>query len=160
MSEKLTGPRFDKPIERRNFLGLAAVWSFGVACVAAVVGALKLPIPAVFPETDNQFPIGKPNEFSKDSAVSIPRRRLWVFSDEGGVAAVSTVCPHLGCVVTRENDGGYLCPCHGSKFDAAGATVSGPSPRALKWVEISLSPDGRLIVDVDREVSAETRFIV
>ena len=88
----------------------------------------------------------------------MPSRRLWVFSDENGIAAVSTVCPHLGCLVKREDDGVYTCPCHGSKFDAIGKVLGGPSPRGLKWVEISLGPDGRLIVDSKVEVSPQTRF--
>lgn len=162
MSSQLTGPRFDKPVERRDFFGLAAVWSFFGAMIAALLGALKLPVPAVFPETDSRFPIGKPEDFPVNSAISIPRRRLWVFSDQKGLGAVSSVCPHLGCIVARETDGSsFLCPCHGSKFDGVtGKAISGPAPRGLVWLEISLGPDGRLIVDSKQEVSSDTRFTV
>ena len=160
MSSKLTGPRFEKPIERRDFFGLAAVWSFLGTIMAGLLGALKLPIPAVFPETDSRFPIGKPEDFPVGRAINIARRRLYVFADAKGIAAVSTVCPHLGCVVTRHDDGSFTCPCHGSKFDAAGKVFAGPSPRGLIWNELSIGPDGRLIVDSKREVSANTRFAV
>ena len=97
---------------------------------------------------------------SAGSVISIPRRRMYVLADAKGVAAVSTVCPHLGCVVARHDDGGYTCPCHGSKFDTTGKVTGGPSPRGLIWNEISLGPDGRLIVDASREVSPNTRFAV
>lgn len=160
MSSKLAGPRFEQPMERRDFFGLAAVWSFFGTIVAAMVGALKLPIPAVFPETDSRFPIGKPEHFPPGTAINLPRRRLWVFADAKGIAAVSTTCPHLACVVTRHDDGGFTCPCHGSKFDAAGKVTGGPSPRGLVWNEVSIGPDGRLIVDSKREVSPNTRFAV
>lgn len=160
MQNELSGPRFEKPMERRDVLGLAAVWAFFGTIIAALIGAFKLPLPAVFPETDSRFPIGKFEDFPVGHAVHLPSRRLWVFSNQDGIAAVSTVCPHLGCLVKRQDDGKFVCPCHGSRFDAAGKVLSGPPPRGLYWVEISLGPDGRLIVDSKREVSPETRFKV
>lgn len=160
MSSGLTGPRFEEPVERRDFFGLAAVWAFFGTILAAVLGALRLPMPAVFPETDSRFPIGKPEDFPAGSVEHLSRRRLWVFADAKGVAAVSTVCPHLSCVVKRHDDGSFTCPCHGSKFDAAGKVTGGPSPRGLIWYEVSISPDGRLIVDSSREVNPNTRFAV
>ena len=164
MSEKpgkqLSGPRFEQPIERRDFFGLAAVWAFFGTILAAILGALKLPMPAVFPEASGRFPIGRPEDFPVGNAIHLRRRRLWVLSDDQGIAAVSTVCPHLSCVVKREGDGGFTCPCHGSRFEPRGKVVSGPSPRGLVWFEVSLGPDGRLLVDGDREVSPQTRFTV
>jgi cytochrome b6-f complex iron-sulfur subunit len=160
MSKQRTKLRSEKPVKRRDFLGLASMWTFVGTVVAILIGMLKLPMPSVFPEADSRFPIGKPEEFPAGEAVSLPSRRLWVFSDENGMAAVSTVCPHLGCLVKREENGEYTCPCHGSKFDAIGKVLGGPSPRGLVWVEISLGPDGRLIVDSKVEVNSQTRFKV
>ena len=102
----------------------------------------------------------KPEDFPAGPPKEIKRRRLWVLSDDKGIAVVSTVCPHLRCVVTRNDDGTFVCPCHGSKFDATGKKTSGPSPRGLIWREVSIAPDGRLIVDSKREVSSNTRFAV
>lgn len=165
MNEKpggeLTGPRFEQPVERRDFFGLAAVWTFFGTLIAAMLGALKLPMPSVFPEADSRFPVGTPKDFTPGMQPKhMERRRLYVFCDEKGVSAVSTVCPHLSCVVTRHPDGTFTCPCHGSKFDRAGAVKGGPSPRGLVWIELSLAPDGRLIADSGREVEPEVRFSV
>ena len=159
-SSDLTGPRFEEPLERRDFFGLAAVWAFFGTILTAMLGTLRLPMPAVFPESDSRFPIGRPEDFPAGIVKHDPRRRLYVLSDEKGVAVVSTVCPHLGCVVARQDDGRFTCPCHGSKFDATGKAVSGPAPRGLIWNEVSIGPDGRLIVDAEREVSPNTRFAV
>ena len=159
MSGGLSGPRFEKPIERRDFLGLAATWSFFGTIFAALLGMLKLPMPAVFPETDSRFPIGKPGDFPAGTVIDMRRRRLFVFSQEQGISAVSTVCPHLGCVVARREDETFSCPCHGSKFDVAGQVISGPSPRGLMWVEVSLGADGRLVIDSAKEVNPDTRFV-
>lgn len=36
------------------------------------------------------------------------------------------VCTHLGCVPT-ESSYGWLCPCHGSKYDISGRVTRGPA---------------------------------
>lgn len=46
------------------------------------------------------------------------------------------ICTHLGCVPTeRKNvklsEEGWLCACHGSRYDLSGRIVSGPAPRNL-----------------------------
>ena len=44
------------------------------------------------------------------------------------------VCTHLGCVpIANAGDyGGYLCPCHGSHYDASGRIMKGPAPANLE----------------------------
>lgn len=46
---------------------------------------------------------------------------------------VTGVCTHLGCVpLANSGDfGGWLCPCHGSHYDAAGRIRRGPAPENL-----------------------------
>jgi len=48
------------------------------------------------------------------------------------------ICTHLGCIPLgnkptdpRGDYGGYLCPCHGSQYDAAGRVRHGPAPLNL-----------------------------
>ena len=43
------------------------------------------------------------------------------------------VCTHLGCVpIAHKGDfGGWLCPCHGSHYDASGRIRKGPAPTNL-----------------------------
>lgn len=36
------------------------------------------------------------------------------------------ICTHLGCIPKTEKNG-WLCPCHGSKYDLSGRIVSGPA---------------------------------
>jgi len=42
---------------------------------------------------------------------------------------VAANCTHLGCVPTKVADGldGWICPCHGSKFDVTGRVTKGPA---------------------------------
>lgn len=58
--------------------------------------------------------------------------------------ALSAICPHLGCLIERR-EGGFVCPCHVSDFDAAGGPLRGPSPRAMDPIE-SRVRDGRVEV--------------
>ena len=58
-----TSPRFQRPHERRDFLGLAAAWSAIATVVVAVLGALRLPIPWAFPESSRRVKLGPPSLF-------------------------------------------------------------------------------------------------
>ena len=153
--------RFEAPLPRRDFLGLAAMGSFFLSVGTALVGILRLPKPGVFPESASRFKVGFPDEFSPDSHRKIDRQHLWIFRDVLGLYAISAICSHLGCIVSENPRGdGFTCPCHGSEFDASGRVLSGPAPRGLDWVEISLAADGSLMVDTAKSVSPESRFHV
>lgn len=151
--------RFEKPIPRRDLLGMAAMGSFFLSVATALVGILRLPKPAVLPESATRFKVGFPDDFPQDTHRWIEKMKVWVFRDSLGFYAVSAACPHLGCTVSENSKrDGFICPCHGSEFSAAGAVLNGPAPRGLDWLEISLAADGSLMVDTSRSVSAETRF--
>jgi ubiquinol-cytochrome c reductase iron-sulfur subunit len=46
---------------------------------------------------------------------------------------VVNVCTHLGCIPKEQKEPGtgWLCPCHGSRFDVSGRIISGPAPSNL-----------------------------
>jgi ubiquinol-cytochrome c reductase iron-sulfur subunit len=61
------------------------------------------------------------------------------FSKDPNWLVVVGVCTHLGCVPNERKSmdqdheqGGWLCACHGSKYDASGRIVSGPAPKNLE----------------------------
>jgi cytochrome b6-f complex iron-sulfur subunit len=154
-------PRFAPPRRRRDFLGLAAVWSAVGTLVVATIGALRLPMPAVFPESNPKVKIGRPDDFPHGSATYLPDLSLWVFRQEQGeMYAMSAVCTHLGCIARRQEDGRFLCPCHGSVFAPNGAVLAGPAPSALNWLEMSTAPDGQIVVDKTRTVRSGQMFLV
>ncbi len=52
--------------------------------------------------------------------------------EDDKVRVLSLRCPHLGCTVRWDNELQLLrCPCHGSRFDDAGAVLEGPAKQAL-----------------------------
>ena len=151
----------DKPNPtRRDFLGVAALWSSALAMGTALAGVLKLPKPAVLPGPTRVFKLGDPAQFAVGSVTTMENGGFFLFRDEKGFHAISSVCTHLGCIVAHVEDDGFACPCHGSRFNPEGEVVGGPAPIGLPWLEISLSPDAQLQVNEEAPVPRGTRFQV
>ncbi|MFC8046939.1 ubiquinol-cytochrome c reductase iron-sulfur subunit [Nocardia sp. NPDC057353] len=56
----------------------------------------------------------------------------------GTYVGLSATCTHAGCKVTKVQDGGIDCVCHGSRFALDGAVLKGPAskPLAAKAVRV------------------------
>ncbi|HEV8269070.1 MAG TPA: Rieske 2Fe-2S domain-containing protein [Thermoanaerobaculia bacterium] len=68
-------------------------------------------------------------------------------SSPAGIAALSTTCSHLGCGVSWSDEKkAFLCPCHGGVYDATGKVVSGPPPRPLRRLPLTIE-GGRVRLD-------------
>lgn len=154
------GSRSDPPrVSRRSFLSLASLGSFFAAMGVAAAGVFRLPTPTVLPGAARRYKIGPPEEHAVGSEKHLEKENVFVFRDAEGVYAISAVCTHLGCTVTRSAEG-FACPCHGSKFEPRGKVIAGPAPRPLPWLEVTRAPDGQLVVLADNEVAEGTRFRV
>jgi len=58
--------------------------------------------------------------------------------------AINAVCTHLGCVVPWNRAANkYMCPCHGSQYDATGKVVRGPAPLSLALAHLD-EVDGKV----------------
>jgi len=77
----------------------------------------------------------------------------------GGVLALWTKCPHLGCTIPWRPDfkfagrqGWFRCPCHGSTYTREGGIiVAGPAPRPMDVFPIEVQDDLSLIVQTGRQ---------
>jgi cytochrome b6-f complex iron-sulfur subunit len=153
-------PRFTPPPTRRDGLGLTAIWSALGTFVVATIGAMRLPMPSVFPESQSAVKIGPPENFAKGTVTQLPELNVWMFRDDEGIYAMSAVCTHLGCIAKRDEKGEFLCPCHGSMFAADGKVTAGPAPSGLAWLELTVAPDGQLVVDRTKSVRAGKKLVV
>jgi Rieske Fe-S protein len=45
-------------------------------------------------------------------------------------------------------------------FGPQGEVLSGPAPRGLRWLEVSMAADGSLVVDAQKEVRPGTFYEV
>src|ERR1035438_10394706 len=56
----------------------------------------------------SRFPIGKPDDFPSGARISLDAHRVCVVRDGNKLAAISTTCTHLGCIVGVA-DTGFAC---------------------------------------------------
>ena len=146
-----------EPLPRRDFLGRAGLWTASAALGMAAVGMLRLPKAAVLPSPSRKFKVTLPESLQPGEAFLTPGRPVAVFRDaDGAVHAISLVCTHLGCIVTPA-DGGFDCPCHGSRFAADGEVTRGPAPTALPWLAVASVAGAEILVDGGTNVPAGTK---
>ena len=59
-----------------------------------------------------------------------------------GNYGINAICTHLGCVVPWNAAANkFMCPCHGSQYDATGKVVRGPAPLSLALAHVSVEND-------------------
>ena len=147
---------------RRTFIWLSLGWLASVFALAASgFATLRSLVPNVLYEPSRRFKASRPTDYPDDAATFIDEVRLFVVRKGNTYRAVSGICPHLGCTVNAvPGKLPFVCPCHGSHFDDNGAVVSGPSPRGLTWYAVTLSKDGRLVIDMDTAVTHEKTLAI
>lgn len=142
---------------RRDFLGKISIVGALAAIGALIANSLRLVKPRLLPEAASKFSIGLPEKYPAGTTQIIAERNLLVVSTQEGVGAISMICTHLGCVVLPD-EGGFKCPCHGSKFDDSGKVLAGPAPGPLPWLAISQRADGKLEVNIKSNIVPGTFF--
>ncbi|AHF96646.1 Rieske Fe-S protein [Desulfurella acetivorans A63] len=72
---------------------------------------------------------------------------VFLIDRDNKIEALNAHCTHLGCIVKWHNDKKeFICPCHGSVYDAWGNRVSGPAPRGLYHLKYKVEPT-EIVVD-------------
>ena len=88
----------------------------------------------------------------------IERARIFLQKDEVGYYALDNVCTHLGCLIHPQPEGGFACPCHGSRYTADGQVIRGPATRPLPYLELQWDSAGQLVVNRSKQVTATFRL--
>ncbi len=151
----------DGKTSRRRFLQIVGQTSFFAAFAGIFGGTMRFLLPNVLYEPPTIFTVGNVDDFPPDSVTFLEDQRLFLFRKPEGIYIVSSICTHLGCNV-KWNAGqiGFDCPCHGSTYDKDGRNLSGPAPKPLKWYELALTSDRKLLVNTQREVNKDFRLRV
>jgi menaquinol-cytochrome c reductase iron-sulfur subunit len=149
---------------RRSFLGgLLALGTSAVAALLAIPLA-RFSLDPLWRTTSEVLwsDVGPAGDFATITApmkvlVAIEQRDGWrkvlsekpvyvVKARDGRPRVLSAVCPHLGCSVQwNDAKGQFVCPCHSGVFTADGTLVSGPPPRGLDELDVTIE-GGRLKV--------------
>ncbi len=151
----------DKKLDRRRFLTLVAQGSLGAAVIAAIgqtVRFLSFQPPSSYSDV---IPIGQPDGFVQNWITYVAEARVYICHDGQGFYALDAVCTHLGCLVQQKEDGGFVCPCHESHFDANGQPESGPATQPLRYLHLWLDAEqGQLFVDRAQSVDPTVRLSI
>ena len=148
----------DKPsgdLTRRALLKV----SLGLSSVLSLFGLVKFLGYQSAPVQPVRFTLKSPAEYAVGSVTGVPEARAYILRDAKGLYAISAVCTHLGCTVNKDGEN-YECPCHGSRFNNGGYLLKGPAQFPLERLELSLSDDGKVVVDTSKTVTTETRLAV
>jgi cytochrome b6-f complex iron-sulfur subunit len=141
-------------LSRRAVLKIGVILS-GLLSFAGVVEYLSY---EEAPETATRITLDVPESYLPGSITPVPQVRAWLLRDESGFYAISGLCTHLGCTVAINDDSNLVCPCHGSAFDFQGAVLNGPAELSLHHVEITYSPDNKLVVNTQVIVPVSQRL--
>lgn len=67
-----------------------------------------------------------------------------IVTNEGNIESygLNAVCTHLGCVVPwNKAENKFMCPCHGSQYNAEGKKIRGPAPLSLALAHCDVADD-------------------
>jgi cytochrome b6-f complex iron-sulfur subunit len=142
----------ERLFSRRDILNRLA-WLATLGTFGGLAGtSIRYVIPNVLYEPPLAFKIGRPQDYP-EGVEYIEDKRIFVFRQGNLIKVVSAVCTHLGCSVQWEPERNrFQCPCHGSSFNAKGQANNGPAQTPLPWYAVTLTPDGKLLVDQSRLV--------
>ncbi|MGB5592744.1 MAG: cytochrome b6-f complex iron-sulfur subunit [Crocosphaera sp.] len=70
---------------------------------------------------------------------------------------INAVCTHLGCVVPwNASEDKFICPCHGSQYNAQGKVVRGPAPLSLELAHVNVNDSDKVLFSAWTETDFRT----
>jgi cytochrome b6-f complex iron-sulfur subunit len=160
-----TAPPTEEPgsgMDRRRFLN--DTWkALGVVLIAeGLWTSYDVLNPRPAEGFGSQVDAGSVDDFMTEGTVTyFLNGRFYVTQHAGGLRALYQKCPHLGCRVPFcDSSGRFECPCHGSVYNVIGEYISGPAPRGMDRFPITISPEGRVLVDTSAVIEGPPRGVL
>lgn len=133
---------------RRDVLGIALGGSVAAFAVALGYPVVRFVEPSARPQTGTAT-VGKVEEFPVGQAKIVlvaERPVLLIRTSDGQFRAFSAVCTHLQCIVNYTPERNQIeCPCHQGVYSIDGRNISGPPPRPLEELLVTVN-EGTVIV--------------
>jgi cytochrome b6-f complex iron-sulfur subunit len=133
---------------RRRFAWAA----FAAFMTAWFIAFFRFFLPRTLFEPATSFKIGYPADFGLGVDTKFQQKyRIWVDRTPDRIFVIYARCTHLGCTPDwKPAENKFKCPCHGSGYDSEGVNFEGPAPRPMDRANVSIAPDGQILVDVSK----------
>ena len=129
-------------INRREFLILGA----GLLAGCAGTGRAGTASTATREKT---IDAGPAEAFGEDGVYDRFRDQgFFLIRRDGRLLALSSNCTHRDCILNVAPDRSFICPCHGSTFDAKGVVTRGPAQVSIPLLPLRVDERGRVLVQV------------
>jgi Rieske Fe-S protein len=132
-------------ISRRDFLKLGTQGILGLCGVLGIGGLVQFLKFEPDPPPPQRFEVGKADIYLQNTRTVIKEIPALLIRTPEGFSALSLTCQHLGCTVESKADG-FLCPCHGSRYDLNGKVLVGPAQKGLKSLRVEITPEEKTII--------------
>jgi len=133
---------------RRDFLRLVTSYLVGLSSALGAAAVARFLGYETTAARKTEFDVGPAANFGLNTRTRLEEIPALLIREEGGFRALSLACTHLGCTV-EDSPEGFACPCHGSRYDEAGAVRRGPASKPLRELRTEITADGRLIIHAD-----------
>ena len=133
---------------RRDFLKLARNGFLYLSGALSIAGFLRFLDYDPNPAPQTEFDLGPASNYPLNSRTLLSDPPAVLLHTESGFSALSLICTHLGCTVEDGTDG-FVCPCHGSRYNKVGDVTHGPAVKRLTSLRIELTQDERIVLHTD-----------
>ncbi|MBN1303701.1 MAG: Rieske (2Fe-2S) protein [Anaerolineales bacterium] len=133
-----------RPFSRRDFVNMAVHALLSLGGVIGLGGLVRFFSYEPDPGPPDEYNLGAAVDYppgSRTVRLDIP---AVIYNRDGKLVAYSLTCTHLGCTVEEDKQGGFVCPCHQSRFDADGSVLAGPAQKSLPELRLEVQEDGAL----------------
>lgn len=133
-------------ITRREFLANLLVASTFLGAGVSIINAViryAIPPRQAIGGTSDKVEVGLTTDIPDGASKGFVYNSVpcAVINVGGKFKGFSRVCTHLQCAIDwQQSSKTFVCPCHAAVFDANGKVVSGPAPKPL--AELKISVDG------------------
>lgn len=128
---------------RRDFLKLITNALLGLGGLLGMAGLIRFLNYKPDPGPPSEFDLGQAMYFLPNSRTMRPDIPAAIYQKSGEYSAISLTCTHLGCTVDEDGEG-FICPCHGSRYNKDGMVLQGPAKEPLPPLRVEKVEDDRL----------------
>jgi cytochrome b6-f complex iron-sulfur subunit len=132
-----------KNTSRRDFLKLITNALFSLGGLLGLAGLFRFLNYKPDPGPPSEIDLGEAMYFLPNSRTMRADIPAAIYQKSGEYSALSLTCTHLGCTVEEDGDG-FLCPCHGSRYNKDGMVLQGPAKQPLRELRVEKMDDDTL----------------